>query len=129
MVLSHNIVYNKNYFLALYQIDIGIYQIVFWHGVRLYIGMVWDCILVLYEIVYWYCTSCMYYCIKSLYQLVTSSTVQVPITKQCIKTLSIVICVDLSKPETIWTTLESLLNTIKLRVKKVVAELKQECPR
>jgi len=57
-----------------------------------------------------------------------SNLIEVPITKQCVKNLSVVICVDLSKPETIWTTLESLLNTIKLRVKKVIAELKRECP-
>ncbi|KAL5257454.1 hypothetical protein ACHWQZ_G012407 [Mnemiopsis leidyi] len=57
-----------------------------------------------------------------------SNLIEVPITKQCIKNLSVVICVDLSKPETIWTTIESLLNTIKLRVKKVIAELKRDCP-
>ena len=66
-----------------------------------------------------------------LYKLVCAKIVnlQVPITKQSVKTLSVVICVDLSKPETIWTTLESLLSTIKLRVKKVIAELKLDCPR
>ncbi|XP_063694769.1 cytoplasmic dynein 2 light intermediate chain 1-like isoform X2 [Bolinopsis microptera] len=57
-----------------------------------------------------------------------SNLIEVPITKQCVKNLSVVICVDLSKPETIWTTLESLLNTIKLRAKKVIAELKRDCP-
>lgn len=57
-----------------------------------------------------------------------SNLIEVPITKQCVKNLSVVICVDLSKPETIWTTLESLLNTMKLRVKKIIAELKRDCP-
>eukprot|EP00116_Pleurobrachia_bachei_P005124 sb/3465386/ len=57
-----------------------------------------------------------------------SNLIEIPVTKECVQTLNFVIVVDLSKPETIWTTLESLLAAIRQRVKKVIHELKVESP-
>ena len=58
-----------------------------------------------------------------------SNLIEIPVTKECVQTLNFVIVVDLSKPETIWTTLESLLAAIRQRVKKVIHELKVDSPR
>lgn len=57
-----------------------------------------------------------------------SNLIETPINQQTIKSLSVVVVVDLSKPDTIWSTLETLLSVVKMRVKKVINELKSTCP-
>ncbi|KAM4695358.1 cytoplasmic dynein 2 light intermediate chain 1 [Discoglossus pictus] len=49
--------------------------------------------------------------------------IQIPITKESIKTFSIVLVLDLSKPNELWTTLENLLQVTRKHADKVIADI------
>ncbi|XP_064387281.1 cytoplasmic dynein 2 light intermediate chain 1-like isoform X2 [Halichondria panicea] len=59
---------------------------------------------------------------------ILAKLVDIPITVETISNLSVVIVVDLSKPEEIWTTLEVFLKQIRTRVHVVLSELNPMAP-
>ena len=57
-----------------------------------------------------------------------SKIIDVVVTMETIHRLAIVIVLDLSRPEELWNTLESLLNQVRSRVSKVMSNLKSVEP-
>ncbi|XP_071962117.1 cytoplasmic dynein 2 light intermediate chain 1-like isoform X2 [Antedon mediterranea] len=53
---------------------------------------------------------------------------EVPINMSNLKALSVVLVVDLSKPETMWTVLETSLKAVNERIKQVIKKLAVEDP-
>ncbi|XP_028676474.1 cytoplasmic dynein 2 light intermediate chain 1 [Erpetoichthys calabaricus] len=52
-----------------------------------------------------------------------SDLVQIPVTAENVRALAVVLLVDLSKPNSLWSTMEKLLQVTKTQVNKSLAEL------
>ncbi|XP_031552377.1 cytoplasmic dynein 2 light intermediate chain 1-like [Actinia tenebrosa] len=57
-----------------------------------------------------------------------SKLIDIPISQQSIRTLSVAIVLDLSLPNELWVTMETLLSQVKSRVNKVLEELARKNP-
>uniref|UniRef100_A0A8D0KK93 Cytoplasmic dynein 2 light intermediate chain 1 n=1 Tax=Salvator merianae TaxID=96440 RepID=A0A8D0KK93_SALMN len=55
--------------------------------------------------------------------------IPIPITTANIRTFAVVLVLDLSKPEELWPTMESLLQVTRIHVNKVIAKLGQTNPK
>ncbi|XP_002732906.1 cytoplasmic dynein 2 light intermediate chain 1-like [Saccoglossus kowalevskii] len=51
-----------------------------------------------------------------------SKLVEIPINAECLENLAIVLILDLSKPHELWHTMETLLNTTRQRIEKVMQD-------
>lgn len=54
-----------------------------------------------------------------------SELIQIPITPHSIRTLSVVLVLDLSKPNSLWVTMEKLLHSAQMQVEQVFASSKK----
>uniref|UniRef100_A0A3P8UZ96 Cytoplasmic dynein 2 light intermediate chain 1 n=1 Tax=Cynoglossus semilaevis TaxID=244447 RepID=A0A3P8UZ96_CYNSE len=55
-----------------------------------------------------------------------SDLVQIPISAVSIRSFSVILVVDLSKPNSLWTTVEKLLQTARAQLEKVFAQVHQK---